>query len=301
MKITKGINISIYQQATVLMLVALAFFALLNCIMRMLTPSFDPYVILGYRSLFTLIFAAMALPFISLKTSGYKNFNRINLLKSFSDLASIPLWLMALSHMQITQVVSIAFLTPIICAVFAAILLQDRMSSAKWVACVMGFIGACIIANPNMQGFNYYSLFVLVTCVLWASSGIMIKKLTSKQQHPLIIILFNNGLLALFTLPFLMASGKLPNREELYLMLAMGLIAFVGNLALASAYMRTQITNLLPYEYIKLIFTAIFAFMLFGEVITATTIIGSTIILVASLYIASRREKADKLPLQTRV
>ncbi len=283
------------------MLVSLAFFALLNCIMRMLAPSFDPYVILGYRSLFTLAFALMALPFISIKSSGNKTFNRINFFKSVSDFASIPLWVVALSHMQITQVVSIAFLTPIICSVFAAISLQDRMSSAKWAACIMGFIGACIIASPDMQGFNYYSFFVLATCILWASSGIMMKKLTIRQQHPLIISLYNNGLLTLFTLPFLIASGRLPNLQEFYLTLAMGLAAFIGNIALAGAYRRTSITNLLPYEYIKLIFTALFAFMLFGEVITVSTIIGSTIILTASFYIARRGEEVAKVPSQTRI
>jgi drug/metabolite transporter (DMT)-like permease len=65
---------------------------------------------------------------------------------------------------------------------------------------------------------------------------------------------------------------------------------------LASAYKHTRITNLLPYEYVKLVFTAIFAFMLFGEVITITTIIGSAIILTASFYIAGRYVKTDSAP-----
>lgn len=292
---------NVYQQAVALVLVSLAFFALLNCIMRMLAPSFDPYVILGYRSLFTLVFALMALPFIHVKSSGYNTFNRINIFKSVSDFASIPLWVVALSHMQTTQVVSIAFLTPIICAVLAAIFFKDRMSSARWAACIAGFIGACIIASPDMQGFNYYSLYVLATCILWASSGIMMKELTNRQQHPLIISLFNNGLLTLFTLPFLVSSGRLPNLDEFYLALAMGLTAFIGNITMASAYRRTLITNLLPYEYIKLIFTALFAFMIFGEVITVSTIIGSTIILTSSFYIARLGEKAEKVPSQARV
>jgi drug/metabolite transporter (DMT)-like permease len=285
-------SLSLKNKAILLVAISVGLFALLNCLMRMLTGSFTAYQILAYRSFYGLLFASVGLMIIGFKSSGNIAFTRQNLLRGLFDLASIPLWITALKYMQITQVVSIAFLTPVICAILAGITLQDRMPINKWVACLVALVGAFVVAHPDVSGFNYYGFLVLGTCILWASSGILLKKLSIKRQHPLVIIAYTNAVIFCMTLPFMITSFQALSLEKWLLLTVMGIIAFLANFALAHAYRLTQITNLLPFEYLKLVYTAIFSFILFGEVISTSTIMGSLIILAAAYYLVkSGKEK----------
>lgn len=268
-------------------IVSLVMFALLNCMMRMLTDgAFHPFQILAYRSLCGLVLGFIGLTIIGLGNLGNARLNKTNLIRGLFDFTSIYLWVAAISHMEITQAVSITFLTPIFGVILAAFFLNDKMSQVQWIACITAFIGAYIAANPNMHGFNIHSIKVVVTCLLWASSGILLKKLTIRKQHPLVIITYTNLIIFIATLPFIYNIHRSPSVDEMALLLAMGVVGFAGSLTMVLAYQLTRITNLLPLEYLKLIFTAVFAFFLFEELIRMNTILGSVLILSASFYIS---------------
>lgn len=279
----------IEQKAILFTVFSVCLFSLLNCITKLLAHNFNVYVLLTYRSFISLIMATLCLILTQKKIRA--KFTLGNFLRGAVDFASIPLWMLALHHMQVTQVISVAFLTPVVCAIIAAFILKDKMPLNKWIACFVAMLGVWIVVKPDIYGFNYYTFAVLAVCVLWAISAILLKKLSIGNQTPLVIIFYTNVVIFILTIPFAIDKIKVPSTHELLLLLLMGLIAFLGNFAMAISYSLTRITNLLPFEYLKLMFTAIIAFFMFGEIIKINTIIGSTIILLSTVYVAKTARK----------
>lgn len=254
--------------------------ALLNCVIRKVVATFEPMLMVSYRSMGCIAMILPLLFFIPKNQHGM--FNKTNFIKATVDFLSLPLWAMAIANIHISQAVSLSYLTPLFMAILAYFILKDKMGLNGWLAMLAGFIGAYIVLLPDTNGFNFYSIYVLGTCILWALGGILTKRL-SAHQHPALIVLYTNIFIFLFSLPW--ANFRAISLEEFMLLFSLSFLACTSHLALAYAFSKTRITTLLPLDYTRLIFAAIFAFVFFGEVIKVNTIIGAIIIIAAATYI----------------
>jgi drug/metabolite transporter (DMT)-like permease len=284
-------NLSSELQGIAIFILSCLLSALLNCVIRKVTMTFEPMLMVSYRSLGCI---AMSLPLLFLLPKGQAKigiFKKANVVKAAIDFLSLPLWAMAIAHIHISEAVSLSYLTPLFIAILAFFILKDKMETSGWLAMLIGFIGAYIVLLPDTAGFNFYSIFVLATCVLWALGGILTKSLSS-QQHPIVIVLYTNIFIFLFSLPF--ADFRAVTLEEIIILAALSFLACYSHLALAFAFSKTRITVLLPFDYMRLIFAAIFAFGFYGEIIKSNTIIGAVIIIAAATYITSHKYRLSK-------
>lgn len=267
---------------------AYAFFGLLNCAIRESSHFVDHKTLVSYRSFFCILIALPLLYFVPRKQFSFSIINKNNFLKAGIDLLSLPLWALAIKHMQITEVVALSFTTPIFSAILALIILKDRATFARCIALGLGFVGVFIIMNPKDDGINIYSFYVLLCCLSWSLSSILTKKLTNKQ-HPILIVLYSNILVFLISLPFNYMNMRALNASEAMVIIALAGLATFGNMLLAFAYKHTRITVIVPFDYTRLLFTTFFAYIFFEEVAKANTLIGAFII-IAGIFIAGYKK-----------
>ncbi len=262
-------------------------FSLLNIISKQLYGlKMDPTVITFYRSFFCILITT---PFaIMVMKNQTVKFAKINIYKGVIDFLSIPIWVMAVSYMKIPEAVGITYLTPILTAIMAVIFLKDKINIQKWLVMFIGLIGAYIILKPDFDNFNYYSFYALAACLLWATGGILTKNLTN-NQHPIIIVFFTNIVIASFATPVFITNLYFLNAHEAVLCLMMSTAAATGYLCLSYAYKSTKLSNLLPYDYFRLIFATITSYIFLGQVIDGSTIVGSALIFGSSIYLARKQ------------
>jgi drug/metabolite transporter (DMT)-like permease len=74
-----------------------------------------------------------------------------------------------------------------------------------------------------------------------------------------------------------------------------GLFATIGQIAMAKAFESANISAVLPFDFFRLLFVAVFGFFLFGEVPDTWTWVGATIIFLVTLYTAHRETWAVRL------
>lgn len=274
-------------QGIAYLMLAYVCFALLNIVSKQLYAlEMGPMVITFYRSFFCILLTA---PFAILMLRKHAfNFAKINIYKGVVDFLSIPTWVMAVSYMNIPEAVGLTYITPILTAVLAIIFLKDKMSVEKWLVISVGLVGAYIILKPDFDNFNYYSIYALSACMLWATGGILTKNLTT-NQHPVLIVFFTNIVITALSAPFFIADLRFLNMHEVILCTMMAVTAAGGYLFLSYAYGSTRLTNLLPYDYFRLIFATIASYFFLGQVIDSTTILGSALIFGSSMYLARRQ------------
>lgn len=270
-------------------------YAVLNCVIKELTKTLDAYTIVSYRSLVCFVILAPCLLYLHfVKHIPVTMFNRSNFYKGALDFLSMPLWFLAIAHLQIAQAVSLSYTTPLFTALLAVILLKEKAGIERWAALLIGLIGVYLIIKPDIYGFNIYSLFILGATILWSLGSILTKNLTS-QQHPILIAFYTNVFIFIISLPITIKNlHGLELKAWLFIILS-ATLSSIASIGLAYSFSKTKLTILLPFDYTRLIFATTLAFIFYDEIISFDTIIGSALILFASIYVASIRGATKEL------
>ncbi|MCE2993736.1 MAG: DMT family transporter [Candidatus Jidaibacter sp.] len=269
-------------------------FGVLNVITKALYQDFSPMQITFYRSFFCIILFSPFLLLLS-KNSRKLKLNSLNLFKGAVDFMSIPTWALAISNMNIPEVVGISYITPILSCLFAIIFLKEKPSYQKFIAMAFGMTGAYIIIQPNSANLNIYVFVVLFTCTLWASSNVITKYLTSDaKQHPLAIMLVTNLIICSLATPLFILDHKILNFTQMLLCIGMACTAGVAYLCIAFACRLAYINTLMPFDYLRIICATLAAYLFLGQTIDITTVIGSLIIFISTLYLVKGHIKEAK-------
>lgn len=279
------------------MLCACLCYAILNCIIKHLGKSVPALVLVYYRSGFAVF---TLLPFIfffkkDLLLLTDKKFRIQNLMRGSFGLLGMCFWFVAMGNMSITECIALSFTTPLFVTVLAILLLKEKVTFTKWGVLVIGFIGAIIIISPNPNQFNYYSILVLFASLFWASSTIVVKSFVEKC-HPSAIVFFTTSITFILSTPLILKFPYILSFKEILLLLCIAILSNIAQILMAFAYKKSQMSTIIPFDFMRLVFASIIAFLIFEEVMKYTTLIGSIIITCCATFLAiSEKLKTRKL------
>jgi len=280
-------------QGVLIMILTCFMFATVNVLIKPVAQTVDPFIMVTYRSFFSILFVLPLVIFL-FKSGKASKPTKMNAFKAFTDFMSLPAWNLAIYFLKIGDAVAITYLTPLISAFLAIIFLKEKLTPKKWMCLLLGLVGAYIILSPNSSGYNYYSIFALLSCLCWAIANVMTKHLANIKQHPAIIVFYGNIIVFGLSMPFFLFNGRMLTSEELGLVMLMSFFACGGHFCLAWAYTKTKMTNLLPIDYSRLLFSVAYGYIFFGEIIGINTMIGTAIILGASIYLGKQIRRTNK-------
>jgi drug/metabolite transporter (DMT)-like permease len=86
-------------------------------------------------------------------------------------------------------------------------------------------------------------------------------------------------------LPFVWVT---PTWQELGLLILIGVLGGVAQVMLTEAWASAQVSALAPYSFSSLLWAILFGWIAFGDVPGVLTVVGASLIVVASLYILHR-------------
>ena len=112
---------------------------------------------------------------------------KLTFIRSIVGSIAIIFFFYGLSITEIAKTQALIFLVPIFASILAIIFLKEKIGIRRWIAMVFGFLGAIIVLNPNMDiGFGPF--FILISCIFWSSSVIILKKLTKTDTNHSMVI-----------------------------------------------------------------------------------------------------------------
>ena len=202
-------------------------------------------------------------------------------------LVSMLLWFFSLSKIPIGEVTAITFLTPLCGTLGAIFLLGERVRARRWTALAMGFLGALIILRPGLSPLGVGHLAALLSTISGGMSAILVKQLTARDDPNKIVFLTHVFLVPMSLIPALFVWGW-PPLSTVPLLLGMGAFATLGHASLVRGYSMMDASLALTFEFSKLPFTAIVAYIFFNETIDGWTWLGAFVIIGSATYIARR-------------
>jgi drug/metabolite transporter (DMT)-like permease len=207
---------------------------------------------------------------------------------------SMLCWFWALSLMPITEAVALSFTAPFFTTILAALLLGEIVRLRRWTAVLVGFAGALVILRPQGAGFPLFeAALVLVSAATQAGSAICIKQLARTEPPNVIVAYMVIYLTPLSILPALL-FWSWPSPAQLGWLALLGVAATLAHLCYTRALRAAEASAVAPFDFARLIFTALIGFFVFDQRSDLWTWIGAAIIFASGVYIAHRETRASR-------
>lgn len=274
------------------MVSAAFWFALMTVLIALISGDMHPFQMVFFRNVFACM---MFLPGIIYHGIGHVKTASIKAhwSRAISGTIGMLSWFYALTITPPNDAVALSFIVPIITTLLAVIFLKELVGWQRWLAMFIGFGGVLIILRPGSGAVGLGGLLVIASTFTWAVSNILIKKLAGIDR-PRVIAFYMTLFMIPLSLPFAITTWQTPTAETLLWLIAVAFAANMAQLSLASSYSKADISDVLPFDFSRLIFVSIFSYFLFEQVIDIWTIIGALVIFASAVYIVKRQNYERK-------
>ena len=195
-----------------------------------------------------------------------------------------------LIHIPVGNVTALSFLIPVFCTLAAGLVLRERVDGARWAATVVGFLGALAIVRPGMESVTLPMLAVLLSCAFYAGAWTSVKLLTATEPASVIVFYMNLMMLPLTLIPSLFVWVT-PGWQDVPALLIMGLSGWAAHFCQARAFAAADASAVMPFDFLRLPFTAGLGWLLFAEAMDVWTWIGAGVIFASTYFITLRESR----------
>jgi S-adenosylmethionine uptake transporter len=271
-------------------------FSMMDAVMKSLVLAIGVYNALLWRQMVSVGLGAVAW---KLGRSGRPSARALKLhcARGLVTTAMAVLFFWGLARVPMAQAISLTYIAPILALLLAAVTLGERVGWKTVVASIVALGGVVVVMigqGREVPGPETLlgTLSILGSAVLYAVN-LVIARLQSQAARPGEIAFFQalviTATLALAA-PWLAVVPEAASWPKL--VLAAGL-ATASLWLLGWAYAHGDTGFLATTEYTSFVYAAGLGFLVFGERVSAFTLAGAAVIVVACLYAARRRDIAQ--------
>ena len=267
----------------------------MNALARHMSEEFHPFQIAFFRSFFGFLFFVpwfFRYGFEPLRTKmlGW------HATRGVANGVCMLMYFMGLSLIPLAKVMALSFSSPLFATIIAFITLGEVIRTRRISALIIGFAGTMIILRPGFIELDLGS--ILGACAAWAGCLVIIKIL-ARTESSVTITLYSTIFLMPVSLTAAIPYWQMPNVDQLLVLAVMGIAGSIGQTALAQSFREADMTAVMPLEFLRLIWAAMFGYFFFAEVPDIWVWTGGSIIFAASFYIAVRERNVGKPSLET--
>ncbi|MBT3928660.1 MAG: DMT family transporter [Rhodospirillaceae bacterium] len=269
---------------------AVVVFPLLNASVKFLAADYSLVQIIWVRSIVHFLWMVM----LFMPGMGWQLFRTqrlgLQLTRSALQLFALIAFVIGLVFLPMTTATSIYFTGPLMVVALAVPLLGERVGLRRWLAVLVGFLGALVIIRPGFEGMHWAALSLIASAFFYALYQILTRRAADHDDfrvsavYTIVIALVISSIAVPFYwetptgwLDWLVFSG-------------LGIFGGLGHLFVIKAYEHAEASFIGPFDYGQLIGVTIIGYLVFAEFPDIWTWVGAAIIITSGIYV-SRRER----------
>jgi drug/metabolite transporter (DMT)-like permease len=189
-----------------------------------------------------------------------------------------------ITHLLLADAMALQFSRPLFMIPLAVLFLGEVVGLRRLAITLVGFLGIAVYARPFTAGFEPGVLIGAAGALLGGLVVICIKRLAATEPTRVIMFYY-----AFWTATFAMIPALwqwvTPTAFELALLVIVGFLGISGQAMITHGFTLGEATALVPLDYGRIVYSAFFGFLLFGEVPGVWSLAGMALIVAASLYL----------------
>ncbi|MFK7751332.1 MAG: DMT family transporter [Sedimentitalea sp.] len=277
------------MRGAVMMVASTVAFAVMHASVRIVSDELEAFQIAFFRNAFGLLFIFPLLlrgGLAQLKTAQLG----LHALRGVVNVVAMLLFFTAVTITPLAKVTALSFTAPIFAAALSVLFLGERFRAPRWAAIGFGFVGMLIVLRPGLAVIEPGAIMALVAAALWSVAMILIKIL-SRTESSLVIVAWMGIFLCAFSFLPALWVWQWPSLTAWGWLAFVGLTGTLAQITLSQSLKETDPTAVLPFDFLKLIWTSLLAMWLFGEIPDRFTWIGAGVIFASGLFIAHRERR----------
>ncbi|MGN0159729.1 MAG: DMT family transporter [Brotaphodocola sp.] len=273
-------------------LISAACFALMNVFVRLSgdLPSMQKSF---FRNLVAFFFALFMMKKNHVGFSGDKKNLLLLIGRSSFGLIGILCNFYAVDHLVMADASMLNKMSPFFAILFSYILLKEKVSLKQAAAVAGAFIGSLLIIKPT--GFNLANMPALIGLMGGLGAGIaytFVRILGTRGEKGAFIVCFFSGFSTLVLLPVMIFHFTPMTMRQVGILLMAGLAAAGGQFGVTAAYTYAPAKEISVFDYTQILYSALFGFILFGQVPDVLSWIGYAIICGMGIWMFLQQKKA---------
>ena len=175
-------------------------------------------------------------------------------------------------------------LSPFFAILLSVPILKEKPTKRDVIATMIAFSGALFIIRPSGLNMEYVPALIGLYGGFGAGTAyVFVRKLGKQGERTPIIVLCFSLFSCLLTLPFLIFQYKPMSARQLTCLVLAGVFASLGQFSITTAYKFAPAKELSVFDYMQVIFAAIWGICFLGEFPEPLSIVGYVIIIGTAL------------------
>jgi drug/metabolite transporter (DMT)-like permease len=196
----------------------------------------------------------------------------------------------SITHMLLADAMAIQFSRPLFMIPLAVLFLGEVAGIRRTAVAIVGFLGIVLYSRPFSAGFDPGAFIAAMGAFGGALVVICIKRLATTEPTRVIMFYY-----AFWNVVFAAIPAYLwwvwPTWSELALLVLVGALGIGGQSLITHGFTMGDTTALVPLDYSRIVYSAIIAYLVFGEVPGPWSYAGMALIVSASLYLVLADQK----------
>ncbi len=179
--------------------------------------------------------------------------------------AGMMLWFVALPLTTLAEITALGFTGPIFVTIGAALFLVEEVRLRRWIAVIVGFIGAMIIIRPGFGDIHLGVICILVSTPIFSASN-LISKALARTDSATTIVIWQNIVIVVCACAacHLVLADADAGSTSCGSWLA-GAAGTLGHICQQRGYQLADITLLQPIGFLSLIWNTMLGYFLFFQ------------------------------------
>lgn len=274
--------------------VCFTFISANDVILKIIVADLPSWQIMTIRSGFGIL---LLLPFVA--AQAFRGTGSIltrrpgaHLMRACLSAVSIVSYFEALRELDLPVATAILFVTPFFVVALSGIVLREPVTPNRWIAVLIGFVGAVIIIRPGPAGVSVAALLAVLSAATWGSAMVAMRNLGRTEGTLSVLFYFNLficGIAGTLAWP-----GWQPVSGRLVAMIALvAVIQLIAQFFMMTAFRFASASVTAPVQYSQLLWSVAAGWFVFSVVPGPHVVLGAAVIVASGLYLILSERRAS--------
>ena len=205
-------------------------------------------------------------------------------LRSFVGMLGVIANFWAIDHLPIADSTMLNKMSPFFAILMSLFILGERPVKRDWLCLLVALSGAALVIKPGLGLTSLPALVGLFGGFCAGTAYTFVRKAGQGGVKGPVIILTFSIFSCVMVLPFMLAGYESMGVRQLVFLLLSGCVAALGQLGITMAYTYAPAKEISVYDYIQVVFAALFGFLLFRELPDLFSVLGYLLIIGTAIY-----------------
>ena len=266
-----------------LLLFASFCFAIMGVLIRIVSETANNSSIVFFRNFYAL-FILLPLMFSAgwLTALTKPKILGLHCVRGITGLAAMYGFFFAIAEMPLSKAMIFPYSASLFIPLIAWFWLKEKTLPVTYVYIALGFIGVLFIVKPGADIVNWVALLGLLSSFMTAMAMVSIRLLGRTESAKHIALNFTIISTAV-SLPIYLLNYQQLNQTAHLMLFAIGVLAAMAQLTMSRAYSIANAGSIAAIPYTAILFSGIWAYVLWDEVPVTSDLIGISLIIIATL------------------